>query len=126
MGFVVSIKGEPSHDIILKGVHSLINLTHRGACGCDPETGDGAWNSHPDPSISLLAVECANLGFHPASGLGEYGVGMVFLPIERQVFACSAKGCFERIARRRRTPSVLGWRDTPHSTGARNRARVGL
>ena len=42
IGFVVNIKGEPSHDIIRKGIQILINLTHRGACGCDPETGDGA------------------------------------------------------------------------------------
>ena len=42
MGFVANIKGEKSHDIILKGIQILINLTHRGACGCDPETGDGA------------------------------------------------------------------------------------
>ncbi len=42
LGFVVNINGEQSHDIILKGIQILINLTHRGACGCDPETGDGA------------------------------------------------------------------------------------
>ena len=42
IGFVANIKGQKSHDIILKGIQVLINLTHRGACGCDPETGDGA------------------------------------------------------------------------------------
>src|SRR5262245_61646410 len=42
IGFVASIKGHKSHDIIVKGIQVLINLTHRGACGCDPETGDGA------------------------------------------------------------------------------------
>ena len=42
IGFVVNIHGQKSHDIITKGVQILINLTHRGACGCDPETGDGA------------------------------------------------------------------------------------
>jgi len=39
LGFVVNINAEPSHDIITKGIQILINLTHRGACGCDPETG---------------------------------------------------------------------------------------
>ena len=38
IGFVVNIKGEPSHDIVLKGLQILENLVHRGACGCDPET----------------------------------------------------------------------------------------
>ena len=42
IGFVANIKGQKSHDIIVKGIQVLINLTHRGACGCDPETGDGA------------------------------------------------------------------------------------
>ena len=35
-------RASKSHDIIVKGIQVLINLTHRGACGCDPETGDGA------------------------------------------------------------------------------------
>ncbi len=42
VGFVVNVKGEPSHDIVQKGLTVLQNLTHRGACGCDPLTGDGA------------------------------------------------------------------------------------
>jgi len=42
IGFVSQIQGKPSHDIIVKGIQVLINLAHRGACGCDPETGDGA------------------------------------------------------------------------------------
>src|SRR5271165_4716839 len=42
VGFVANIEGHKSHDIVLKGIQILINLTHRGACGCDPQTGDGA------------------------------------------------------------------------------------
>jgi len=42
MGFVANVRGQKSHEIILQGIQVLINLTHRGACGCDPETGDGA------------------------------------------------------------------------------------
>ena len=42
LGFVANLEGQKTHDIILKGIQILINLTHRGACGCDPETGDGA------------------------------------------------------------------------------------
>ncbi|MGH9438337.1 MAG: hypothetical protein ACRD22_10690, partial [Terriglobia bacterium] len=42
IGFVANVEGRKSHDIIAKGIQILINLTHRGACGCDPETGDGA------------------------------------------------------------------------------------
>ena len=62
IGFVVNIKGEKSHDIILKGLQILINLTHRGACGCDPNTGDGAGILIQIPH-AFFARECAELGF---------------------------------------------------------------
>ena len=62
IGFVVNIKGEQSHDIILKGLQILINLAHRGACGCDPETGDGAGILIQIPH-KFFARECAELGF---------------------------------------------------------------
>ena len=82
LGFVVNINGEPSHDIIKKGIQILINLTHRGACGCDPETGDGAGILIQIPH-KFFARECAKLGFTlPAPG--QYGVGMCFLPVEPQ------------------------------------------
>ena len=42
VGFVVNVKGEKSHRIVEQGLEVLRNLTHRGACGCDPLTGDGA------------------------------------------------------------------------------------
>jgi glutamate synthase domain-containing protein 2/glutamate synthase domain-containing protein 1/glutamate synthase domain-containing protein 3 len=109
IGFVVNIKGQKSHDIILKGIQILINLTHRGACGCDPETGDGAGILIQIPH-EFFAKECATIGFSlpPA---GEYGVGMVFLPVEKQQrFLC--EGILERIAREEGL-AVIGWRDTP-------------
>ena len=42
VGFVANIRGERSHDLVHKGIEVLVHLEHRGACGCDPETGDGA------------------------------------------------------------------------------------
>ena len=42
VGFVVNLNGVKSHLIINQGLEVLSNLAHRGACGCDPETGDGA------------------------------------------------------------------------------------
>ena len=56
IGFVASIRCQKSHDIIDKGIQVLINLTHRGACGCDPETGDGAEsaaNIHFEANLAL-------------------------------------------------------------------------
>ena len=92
VGFVVNIKGVRSHDILQKGLEVLDNLTHRGACGCDPRTGDGAGVLMQIPH-EFLAREAAKLGFTlPAPG--EYGVGQVFLPLdpERRKAAEAAGG----------------------------------
>src|SRR5579864_1685262 len=109
IGFVVNIQGEQSHDIISKGLQILINLAHRGACGCDPQTGDGAGILIQIPH-KFFERECTQLGFTlPAPG--EYGVGMVFLPVE-PAHRLRAEGILERIAREEGL-TVLGWRDTP-------------
>ncbi len=42
VGFVVNIKGEKSHEIVEQALQVLVNLDHRGACGCEENTGDGA------------------------------------------------------------------------------------
>ncbi len=109
MGFVANIKGQKSHDIIEKGIQILINLTHRGACGCDPETGDGAGVLIQIPH-KFFAREAAALGFTlPAPG--EYGIGMVFLPVEKHQ-RLKTEGVIERIVKEEGL-TVLGWRDTP-------------
>jgi glutamate synthase domain-containing protein 2/glutamate synthase domain-containing protein 1/glutamate synthase domain-containing protein 3 len=121
VGFVVNLNGEKSHDIIRKGIDILINLTHRGACGCDPQTGDGAGVLIEIPH-DFFARECAKLGFTlPAPG--HYAVGMMFLPVEqKQRLAC--EGIFERIASEEGL-KVLGWRDTPlHGDAIGRQARA--
>ncbi len=121
IGFVASIRCEKSHDIILKGIQVLINLTHRGACGCDPETGDGAGILIQIPH-KFFARECSSLGFELPEA-GEYAVGMTFLPVEKhQRLQC--EGIFEQIIREEGF-KVLGWRDTPVNGDAIGReARV--
>ena len=74
IGFVASISGQKSHDIIRKGIQVLLNLAHRGACGCDPETGDGAGVLIQIPH-KFFARECEKLGFTLPKA-GTYGVGM--------------------------------------------------
>src|SRR5579863_7230907 len=122
-GFVVNIKGERSHDIVLKGLQVLDNLTHRGACGCDPLTGDGAGILIQIPH-DFLVRETGKLGFAlPAPG--EYGVGAVFMPLEtgRQQ-ACER--LFERVVREE-GQRFLGWRSVPiDSTQCGEIARQGL
>ncbi len=109
IGFVASIEGRKSHDIVLKGIQILINLAHRGACGCDPQTGDGAGILIQIPH-AFFDRESASLGFSVPSP-GEYGVGMVFLPVDtHDRLIC--QGIIEKIVREEGL-KVLGWRDTP-------------
>ncbi len=121
LGFVVNIDGHKSHDIIVKGIQVLINLTHRGACGCDPETGDGAGILIQIPH-AFFAREAARLGF-ALPPPGKYGVGMVFLPVEpHERLHCA--GILEKIIRAEGL-SLLGWRDTPvDATGIGRVARA--
>ncbi len=121
IGFVASIRGQKSHDIVQKGIEVLINLAHRGACGCDPETGDGAGILIQIPH-EFFARECACLGFRlPAAG--AYAVGMTFLPVEKhQRLQC--EGMIERIVREEGL-AVLGWRDTPVDGSAIGRVARG-
>jgi len=109
IGFVANVTGEKSHDIISKGIQVLLNLAHRGACGCDPETGDGAGVLIQIPH-TFFARECEKLGFALPKP-GTYGVGMTFLPVEKHP-RLECEGILERIIREEGL-TLLGWRDTP-------------
>src|SRR5919108_2193117 len=78
VGFVVDITGRRSHGVIERGLQILINLLHRGACGCEKNTGDGAGLLLQMPDRFLRKVT-APLGIDlPLTG--HYGAGLVFLP----------------------------------------------
>ena len=109
MGLVASIRGEKSHDIIRKGLEVLINLTHRGAAGCDPETGDGAGILIQIPH-EFFVRECAKLSIQLPEE-HAYGVAMCFLPVDKQD-RLLCEGVLERIAQEEGL-TLLGWRDTP-------------
>jgi len=80
VGFIAHIKGKKSHAIIEQGLQILRNLTHRGATGADPLAGDGAGILIQLPD-QFFREEMAKQGI-ALPPLGEYGVGMVFLPQE--------------------------------------------
>jgi glutamate synthase (NADPH/NADH) large chain/glutamate synthase (ferredoxin) len=106
IGFVVNIAGTPSNDIIQKGLTLLNNLSHRGAVGCDPCTGDGAGILLQLPHTFLNHVTPFDL---PAPG--QYGVGMVFLPNNKKE-RLIAEQLFEKIVVEE-GQKLLGWRDVP-------------
>jgi glutamate synthase (NADPH/NADH) large chain len=77
-GFITNINGHKTNKIITDALTMLENMEHRGACGCDPETGDGAGILIQLPHEFLLE-ECSNLEISLPEP-GEYGVGMIFFP----------------------------------------------
>ncbi|HMN62136.1 MAG TPA: hypothetical protein PJ988_17330, partial [Anaerolinea sp.] len=105
-GFVVNIKGVASHDIVSQGLTILDNLAHRGACGCEPDTGDGAGVLVQVPHAFLVS-QCAELGFS-LPGPRYYGVGMLFLPQDADLRR-DFEQRFEQIATEE-GQRVLGWR----------------
>jgi glutamate synthase domain-containing protein 2/glutamate synthase domain-containing protein 1/glutamate synthase domain-containing protein 3 len=109
VGFVVDVKGTRSHAIVQKGLTVLQNLTHRGACGCDPLTGDGAGILVQLPDEFFRREAKALRLDLPAPG--QYAVGMVFLPAE-----VNQRNECERIVEkviREEGQKVLGWRQVP-------------
>ncbi|HEY6304314.1 MAG TPA: glutamate synthase large subunit [Terriglobales bacterium] len=121
IGFVANVRGQKSHQIISQAIKVLLNLTHRGACGCDSETGDGAGILLQIPH-QFFVRECGKLGFElPVPG--AYGVGMTFLPVEKHE-RLQCEGILERIIREEGL-TVLGWRDTPCFASAIGRVARG-
>ncbi len=106
MGFIVNLSGARSQQIIRSGLEILIHLAHRGAYGCDPETGDGAGILIQIPHEFFVR----ELPF-ALPERGRYGAGMMFLPVDaRERLVC--EGIVEAAAREQGL-KVLGWRDTP-------------
>src|SRR5262249_32547607 len=109
VGFVVDLRGRKSHTIVAQALGVLKNLLHRGACGCEPNTGDGAGILIQMPDC-FLRRECARLEIAlPAPG--EYGCGLVFLPREtapRHRVQALLHSVVEHEGQR-----LLGWRDVP-------------
>ncbi len=109
VGFIVHQKGKKSHDIIQQALTILINLNHRGACGCEPNTGDGAGILMQVPHKFMTKVAtAANISLPEP---GQYGVGMIYGspdPEKRQ----QARRIFAEIVAEE-GQKVLGWRDVP-------------
>ena len=109
VGFVAHIKGHKAHHIIEQGLLILKNLDHRGAVGADALMGDGAGILIQIPDDFYRADMAARGVVLPP--LGEYGVGMIFLPKEH----ASRLACEQELERAIKAEGqvLLGWRDVP-------------
>ncbi|MBK5188988.1 MAG: glutamate synthase subunit alpha, partial [Gemmatimonadaceae bacterium] len=113
LGFVAHVNGARSHSILRQALELLDNLSHRGAAGCDPCTGDGAGVSLQLPhAIFARDAAVAEIDLPPE---GEYGVAMCFLPR-----GIAAQRLCERTVEEIATEeghAVLGWRAVPCDDG---------
>ncbi|MVZ61581.1 glutamate synthase large subunit [Sphingobacterium humi] len=109
VGFVAHIKGQQSHQQVQDALTMLENMEHRGACGCDPESGDGAGIMIQLPH-EFLWEECIKLGIQLQEP-GYYGVGMVFLPKDAEMNQICRQVIAEAAADRKM--DLLGFRAVP-------------
>jgi len=110
VGFVADIKGRPSHQIMLDAYHLNSRMDHRGGCGFEANTGDGAGILMALPHSFLAQVAQEELGLTLPEP-GHYAVGNIFLPriaSEREQCIAVINALVEQEGQ-----VVLGWRDVP-------------
>ncbi|MFP6596740.1 MAG: glutamate synthase subunit alpha, partial [Candidatus Hydrogenedentota bacterium] len=113
-GFVANIDGRREHKIVRRGIQVLERLVHRGACGCDPETGDGAGLLFQTPD-RLFREVAPESGFELPEA-GAYSAGMVFLPQDEE----DREKCREILEKYVSVEGqgILGWRVVPTNSDA--------
>ena len=111
VGFVAHIKGEKSRQIVVDALRMLKHMAHRGACGCEVNTGDGAGILTAIPHDFIAKTVQRDLKKSlPAPG--SYGLGLVFLPTD-PAQRKTAKEAVERLIIEQ-GQTLIGWRDVPH------------
>ncbi|XP_024399147.1 glutamate synthase 1 [NADH], chloroplastic isoform X2 [Physcomitrium patens] len=107
VGFVAELSAQPNRKIVTDAIGMLLRMAHRGACGCEVNTGDGAGIlvATPHDYFSQVLMEELDLSLPP---LGQYAVGMVFLPQNDQRRE-ESKNVFKKVAESL-GHRILGWR----------------
>ena len=118
IGFVAHLKGEKSHQIVRDGLSMLNNLTHRGAVGADPLTGDGAGILVQIPD-RFFREEMAKQGVILPKA-GEYAVGYLFMPRDEASIAHLKEVISEVVAEEGQI--LLGFRDVPVDNSSLSKA----
>jgi len=109
VGFIVHLKGQRTHQLVLDGLSALEHLNHRGASGSEPNTGDGAGILIQMPH-EFFRRECAQLGIRLPEA-GHYGAGLFFASRDPRARA-QAKALFAAIVEEE-GQHLLGWREVP-------------
>ena len=109
LAFIAHLRGRKSRSLVEDAIRALESLDHRGACGCDPETGDGAGIMLQLPHRFFKRVGLA-LGFS-IPRRRRYAVGQIFLPrdlLQRKACEAALERAVLEVGQR-----VIGWRDVP-------------
>jgi glutamate synthase (ferredoxin) len=114
VGFIAHLKGQKSHKIVEDGILALEHLNHRGACGCEVNTGDGAGVLIQIPHAFFMN-QCAKLGIRLPEP-GHYGVGLFFASRNERARQ-QAMTLFSMIVEEERQ-HLLGWREVPTNNAA--------
>jgi glutamate synthase (NADPH) large chain len=112
IGFVANIKGNKSHQHIDDALTVLENMEHRGACGCENNSGDGAGIMIQMPH-EFFFDECIKLGVH-LPPFGKYAVGVIFFPREIRLRE-ECRAVFNRAAEKLGM-EILAYRKVPVNT----------
>jgi glutamate synthase (NADPH/NADH) large chain len=115
VGFIANIKGGRSHEIVRNALTMLERMEHRGACGCETNTGDGAGilTALPHEYFAKIVEE----KFHrPLPAPGKYAVGNVFLPVDPAQREQCVQVVDELIAAKGQR--LIGWRNVPVDANA--------
>ena len=110
VGFIAHIKGVPSHQNVLDADQILQAMDHRGACGCEPNTGDGSGIMCGLPHKFLAKVAKQDLGVELPSP-GRFAAGLVFLP-EDDAERALCKETIQKLVTDA-GQQLIGWRDVP-------------
>ncbi|RUM81228.1 MAG: glutamate synthase subunit alpha, partial [Candidatus Thioglobus sp.] len=109
VGFIAHIKGKPSHQITADALEMLTRMDHRGGCGCESNTGDGAGILTDIPHAFFVKEIKAN--FNVDVTPGNYGIGNIFLPQDDNERAHCINVLEKSIEDEGQT--LVGWRDVP-------------
>ncbi|BBO70068.1 glutamate synthase [Desulfosarcina alkanivorans] len=109
VGMICDLNNRPGHQLVRDALQILVNLTHRGACGCDETTGDGAGILIRKPHRFLQkATREANV---PLPAETDYAAGLVFLPTDRDRRRAAQSALAD--AAHQKGLVFLGWRAVP-------------
>ena len=119
IGLIVDMKGRRSHDIVLGALEICVNLDHRGGCGCDPITGDGAGIFIQLPH-KFLSHACADEILLNLPDEGDYGAAFIYLSKDSNLYS-HEKNIISEVLQEEGL-ELLGWRPVPVESGILGKA----